>query len=294
MDWFLVNAINALTFGLLLFLLSSGLTVAFGLMGVLSFAHGALYALGAYLGWQIAQAAGFWAALCIAPLAVGVFGIAIERLVLQRVRARGHLPELLATCGIGYVVSEAISLVWGRNVLDAYTPAAWSDAYWSVFGVQIGATRLASVAIALGVLMVLAFVLRATRVGLVLRAALSNPAMVGAMGVALPRVHALVFGASCALAGLAGVLGGNLFVIEPAMAASVTGLAFVIIVIGGLGSLGGALIASLAVAAVQVFSAASTANVAGIDIARLAGAFPYLLMVIVLALRPTGLAGDRE
>jgi branched-chain amino acid transport system permease protein len=160
--------------------------------------------------------------------------------------------------------------------------------------VQIGATRAASVAIALGVLIVLAIVLRATRVGLVLRAALSNPAMVGALGVPLPRVHALVFGASCALAGLAGVLGGNLFVIEPAMAASVTGLAFVIIVIGGLGSLSGALIASLAVAAVQVFSAASTASVAGIDIARLAGALPYLLMVLVLALRPRGLAGDRE
>ena len=294
MDWFLVNAINALTFGLLLFLLSSGLTVAFGLMGVLSFAHGALYALGAYLGWQIAQVAGFWTALCVAPLAVGVFGIAIERLVLQRVRARGHLPELLATCGIGYVISEAITLVWGRNVLDAYTPATWAQTNWSVLGVQIGATRAASVAIALGVLIVLAIVLRATRVGLVLRAALSNPAMVGALGVPLPRVHALVFGASCALAGLAGVLGGNLFVIEPAMAASVTGLAFVIIVIGGLGSLIGALIASLAVAAVQVFSAASTASVAGIDIARLAGALPYLLMVLVLALRPMGLAGDRE
>lgn len=294
MDWFLVNAINALTFGLLLFLLSSGLTVAFGLMGVLSFAHGALYALGAYLGWQIAQVAGFWTALCVAPFAVGVFGVAIERLVLQRVRARGHLPELLATCGIGYVISEAITLVWGRNVLDAYTPAAWVQTNWSVLGVQIGATRAASVAIALGVLIVLAIVLRATRVGLVLRAALSNPAMVGALGVPLPRVHALVFGASCALAGLAGVLGGNLFVIEPAMAASVTGLAFVIIVIGGLGSLSGALIASLAVAAVQVFSAASTASVAGIDIARLAGALPYLLMVLVLALRPMGLAGDRE
>ena len=294
MDWFLVNAINALTFGLLLFLLSSGLTVAFGLMGVLSFAHGALYALGAYLGSQIAQVAGFWTALCVAPFAVGVFGVAIERLVLQRVRARGHLPELLATCGIGYVISEAITLVWGRNVLDAYTPAAWAQTNWSVLGVQIGATRAASVAIALGVLIVLAIVLRATRVGLVLRAALSNPAMVGALGVPLPRVHALVFGASCALAGLAGVLGGNLFVIEPAMAASVTGLAFVIIVIGGLGSLSGALIASLAVAAVQVFSAASTASVAGIDIARLAGALPYLLMVLVLALRPMGLAGDRE
>ena len=294
MDWFLVNAINALTFGLLLFLLSSGLTVAFGLMGVLSFAHGALYALGAYLGWQIAQVAGFWTALCVAPFAVGVFGVAIERLVLQRVRARGHLPELLATCGIGYVISEAITLVWGRNVLDAYTPATWAQTNWSVLGVQIGATRAASVAIALGVLIVLAIVLRATRVGLVLRAALSNPAMVGALGVPLPRVHALVFGASCALAGLAGVLGGNLFVIEPAMAASVTGLAFVIIVIGGLGSLSGALIASLAVAAVQVFSAASTASVAGIDIARLAGALPYLLMVLVLALRPMGLAGDRE
>lgn len=294
MDWFLVNAVNALTLGLLLFLLSSGLTVAFGLMGVLSFAHGALYALGAYLGWQIAQFAGFWSALCVAPLVVGLFGVAIERTILQRVRALGHLPELLATCGIGYVISEAITLVWGRNVLDAYAPAAWAQGTLSLFGVQVGVMRAVSVAIALGVLIALALVIRTTRVGLVLRAALSNPPMVAAMGVDLPRVHGLVFGASCALAGLAGVLGGNLFVIEPSMAASVTGLAFVIIVIGGLGSLSGALVASLAVAAVQVYSAASTANVAGIDIARLAGALPYLLMVLTLAVRPAGLSGERE
>lgn len=294
MDWVLVNGLNALTLGLLLFLLSSGLTLAFGLMGVLSFAHGALYALGAYLGWQIAQSAGFWAALLIAPVLVGALGIALERALLQRVRARGHLPELLTTCGVGYVISEAIALVWGRNVLDAYAPVAWAQTSFDVFGVQMHGLRLASIAIAVAVLIALALLLRVTRMGLVLRAALSNPAMVGALGVRLPRVQALAFGASCALAGLAGVLGGNLFVIEPGMAASVTGLGFVIVVIGGLGSLGGALIASMLVAAVQVFGAASTAVVAGIDVARLAAALPYLAMVLLLAWRPAGLAGERE
>ncbi len=294
MDWFVVNALNALTLGLLLFLLASGLTVAFGLMGVLSFAHGALYALGAYLGWQIAQGLGFWWALLLAPIAVGVLGVAIERFALQRVRPRGHLPELLATCGIGYVLTEAIPLMWGRHVLDPYAPVALADGAVEVFGVQINALRLAAAGIALGVLVALAVLMRATRVGLVLRAALTHAPMVGALGVALPRVHALVFGASCALAGLAGVLGGNLFVIEPGMAVSVTGLGFVIIVIGGLGSLGGAFVAAMLVAALLVFSAASSASIGGVPVARLAAALPYLAMVVVLALRPTGLLGQRE
>lgn len=294
MDGFVGNALNALTLGLLLFLLSSGLTLAFGLMGVLSFAHGALYALGAYLGWQIAASLGFWWALALAPLAVGALGVAIERWALRRVRPRGHLPELLATCGIGYVAAEAIPLIWGRGVLDAYAPAALVQTSVVLFGSPVPTLKLATAGIALTVLGLLAALLRFARTGLVLRAALTHPEMVGALGVSLPRVHAAVFGASCALAGLAGVLGGNLFVIEPDMAHSVVGLSFVIIVIGGLGSLRGALVASMLVGAALVFGVANSVQVAGVPLARFASALPYLGMVLMLALRPAGLLGWRE
>lgn len=301
MDWLVANALHALGAGLLLFLLASGLTIAFGLMGVLSFAHGAFYAAGAYVGWQIAawlrpwlgELAAFVMALAAAPVLVAGLGAAVDRYLLQPLRPRGHLPELLLTCGLSYLAVETFALIWGHGALEPYAPIAWADQALVLGEVRLPLLRLLAISIASTIVAVLAFVMLRTRLGLILRAAIDQPRMIGAMGIALPRVQTWTFAASCGLAALAGVLGGNLGVIEPSMVHSSMALAFVIIIIGGLGSLRGAFLASLIVGGLLVFGAASSWSWAHVAMSRWAGALPYAAMVVVLALRPEGLLGRR-
>lgn len=301
MDWLVANTLHALSAGLLLFLLASGLTVAFGLMGVLSFAHGAFYAAGAYMGWQIAtwvrplsgDLGAFALALLTAPVLVGALGAGLDRWLLRPLRPRGHLPELLMTCGLSYLAAETCAWIWGHGVLEPYAPVAWADQALRLGEVRLPLLRLLAIAIASAVVVALVWVMHRTRLGLVLRAAIDQPRMVAALGIALPCVQTRTFGASCALAALAGVLGGNLGVIEPAMVHSSMGLAFVVIIIGGLGSLRGAFLASMLVGGLLVFGAASSLNLASVAVSRWAGALPYAAMVLVLALRPEGLWGRR-
>ena len=295
MEFFLVQTLNGISYGLLLFMLSSGLTLVFSLMGVLNFAHASFYMLGAYFAYQISIKIGFWPALVLAPALVGAIGMLIERWGLRQVHKHGHVAELLFTFGLAYLIEEAVHLVWGRSAVDYRIPPDLDGPLFTIFTSQYPTYRGFMMLVSIAMLVSIWLALTRTRIGLVIQAALTHPQTVEALGHNVPRVFMLVFGGGTALAGLAGVIGGNAFVTEPGMAASVGPIIFVIVVVGGMGSLAGAFIASLLIGCMQTFAVALDWNlVADIKMSQVAPVLPYLLMVLLLIFRPTGLMGTRE
>lgn len=314
MEFFTISLLNGISYGLLLFMLSSGLTLIFSMMGVLNFAHASFYMLGAYFGYTLTDWLGFWPALVLAPLGVGLLGALFERYGLRRVHKFGHVPELLITFGMSYIILELVQLVWGRSSVDYRVPVALDGPLFTLYGTQFPMYRAFMMGVALAMLAALWLLLTRTRIGLVIQAALTHPEMTEALGHNVPRVFMLVFGGGCALAGLAGVIGGNAFVTEPGMAVSVGGIIFVVVVVGGMGSLGGAFLASLLIGLIQTFvvamdvSVASTLQSAGVlltdktpgyalwklKISQVAPILPYLFLVLMLVFRPKGLLGTRE
>ncbi len=291
---FTLSLLNGISYGLLLFLLSSGLTLIWGLMGVLNFAHAAFYMLGAYLAYSVSGWLGFWPALLLAPLGVGLLGAAFERVGLRRVRRFGHMSELLVTFGLSYILIELVEMVWGRSSVDYRVPPALDGPLFTLFDTQFPLYRAFMMAVTLAVLGALALLVR-TRTGLVVRAALTHPDMAQALGHNVPRVFTWVFGAGCALAGLAGVLGGNAFVTEPGMAQALGGVVFVVVVVGGLGSLKGAFAASLLIGLLQTFAVAlDVPLLPSLKISQLAPVLPYAVMVLTLIVRPNGLMGSAQ
>ncbi len=310
MEAFLQSVVNSLSYGLLLFLLSSGLTLIFSMMGVLNFAHASFYMVGAYLGYQCTKWFGFWPALFIAPLLVGVLGAFIERYGLRRVHKFGHVPELLFTFGLSYIIFEVIQIIWGRSALPFPVPALL-DGTINLAGVTLSKFRLFMMGVAIMMLLAIYLVLTRSRIGLVIQAALTHPDAVESLGHNVPRVLMLVFGGGSALAGLAGVIGGVAFVTEPAMAGAVGSIIFVVTVVGGMGSLGGAFLASLLIGFILTFAVqvdSSIGSLFGLKLAadgfwtailslkmsQVAPVLPYLLLVLILIFRPKGLMGMRE
>jgi branched-chain amino acid transport system permease protein len=339
MEFFTISMLNGLSYGLLLFMLSSGLTLIFSMMGVLNFAHASFYMVGAYVAYTISKFIGFWPALFVAPLIVGAMGATFERFALRRVHKFGHVPELLITFGLSFVILELVQLVWGRTAMEfqppqvlqgpAFTlvnssadglhlvwgaaPAAMcsaADAAVRVVCSPFPATRGFMMLVALMMLLALWLLLTRTRIGLVIQSALTHPEMVEALGHNVPRVFMLVFGAGAALAGLAGVIGGSTFVTEPAMAATVGSVIFVVVVVGGMGSLAGAFLASLLIGVIQTFAiaidysmgdlfarvglGARSGTLMTLSISQIAPILPYLFLVLILIFRPKGLLGTRE
>lgn len=314
LSYLLISLLNGLSYGLLLFMLASGLTLIFSMMGVLNFAHTSFYMLGAYLAYTISGVVGFWPALVLAPLAVFALGAAFERYSLRRVHKFGHVPELLVTFGLSYLILEVVQLLWGRSTVPYGLPTQLQGPLFTLYGTQFPKSRSFIMAVALLMLLAVWLLLTRTRIGLVIQAALKHPEMVEALGHNVPRVFMLVFGGGAALAGLAGVIGGNTYVTEPAMAASVGSIIFVVVVVGGMGSLAGAFLASLLIGIVQTFavaldwSVATGLQAAGIavgeqtfgyellklTISQVAPILPYLFLVLILIFRPRGLLGTRE
>ncbi len=293
MDLIVVPLLNGLSYGLLLFMLSAGLTLIFSLMGVMNFAHASFYMLGAYVAVACTQALGFWAALLAAPLAAGALGLAVERWVLAAVHRHGHVHEMLATFGLSLLMLEGVQLVWGRAPQETRVPTWLQDPIVWGDGLVFPAYRVFMMAAALAMLLGLWAVFTHTRLGLVLRAALTHPQMAQALGHDVPRVMRGVFAGGTALAGLAGAIGGNAYTTEPAMAAALGPLLFVVIVVGGLGSLGGALLASLVIGLLQSLAVAFDRPLGALTLSQLAPLLPYALLVAVLVLRPQGLLGRR-
>jgi branched-chain amino acid transport system permease protein len=314
MEFFVTSLLNGISYGLLLFMLSSGLTLIFSMMGVLNFAHTSFYMLGAYLAYTISGIVGFWPALILAPVLVGLMGALFERHCLRRVHKFGHVPELLVTFGLSYLILEVVQLVWGRSTVPYGLPAQLQGPLFTLYGTNFPKSRSFIMLVALLMLLAVWLLLTRTRIGLVIQAALKHPDMVEALGHNVPRVFMLVFGGGSALAGLAGVIGGNTYVTEPAMAASVGAIIFVVVVVGGMGSLAGAFLASLLIGVLQTFavavdySGASVLNAIGLHVtpetfgfpllsltlSQVAPILPYLFLVLILIFRPKGLLGTRE
>jgi branched-chain amino acid transport system permease protein len=314
MEFYTISILNGLSYGLLLFMLSSGLTLIFSMMGVLNFAHASFYMLGAFFAYSVTRLIGFWPALVIAPLLVGVLGAVFERYCLRRVHKFGHVPELLITFGLSYIVVELVQLVWGRGSVDYRIPAMLGGPLFTLYGTQFPLYRAFMMLVALLMLLSIWLLLTRTRIGLVIQAALTHPQAVEALGHNVPRVFMLVFGGGAALAGLAGVIGGNAFVTEPGMAAAVGSVIFVVVVVGGMGSLAGAFLASLLIGVMQTLAVGIDSSLLGaagtlglhitpdtfgyplwkLRLSQVAPILPYLFMVLILIFRPKGLMGTRE
>lgn len=314
MEFILVTLLNGVSYGLILFMLSAGFTLIFSMMGVLNFAHASFYMMGAYLAYEISSRVGFWPALISAPLLAGVLGAAVERFGLRSVHRFGHVAELLLTFGLSYITVEAVQLVWGRGAVPYLVPDALQGALFKVYNTTFPTYRAFMMLVAVLMLVALLLVLRKTHVGLIIQAALSHPEMLESLGHNVPRVFMVAFAGGCALAGLAGAIGGNAFITEPNMAATVGSIIFVVVVVGGLGSLLGALLASLLIGVVQTFAVSVdhslatllaalgygvTATTPGhavlqISVSEVAPVLPYVLLVLMLVIRPRGLLGRRE
>jgi branched-chain amino acid transport system permease protein len=313
LELIVISTVNGVLFGMLLFLLSSGLTVIFSMMGVLNFAHASFYMLGAFFGFQLTQWLGFWPALIIAPLLVGGVGMAVERYGLRNTHKHGHVAELLLTFGLAFAIEEIVSMIWGKGPMDFRVPALLDFPAFTVFSTNYPAYKIFMLAVSAAIFVALLITLKRTRIGLIVQAALTHPNMVAHLGHNVGRVFMLVFGVGAALAGVAGVIAGPALVTQSDMAMLLGPILFVVIVFGGLGSLPGAFIASLFIGLVQTFAVALNGSLAGafgpldpsfgpsvltdiwnVTISQIAPILPYVLLVLILIVRPMGLMGSRE
>lgn len=314
MSTFIITSLNALSFGLLLFLLSAGLTLIFSMMGVLNFAHASFYMLGAYVAHTFGAKVEFFPALILAPIAMGAIGMLIERFGLRKVHKHGHVAELLFTFGLAQIIEELVHLIWGRAPVSYPMPDVLSGSLFTIMGAPFPAYRAFIMFVAIAVLALLYFTITRTRIGLIIQAALTHPTMAEALGHNVPRIFMSVFGIGVGLAALAGATGAPAAVTEPAMAHAVGSIVFVIIVLGGIGSLAGAFAASILIGFIQTFAVLvdtslyqlinslgneTLSNLMNIElfkitVAQLGPVLPFLVMVAVLVLRPRGMFGKRE
>lgn len=279
------QGLHGLVYGMLLFLVASGLTLVFGMMGILNIAHAAFYMLGAYVAYTTVQATGsFWLSLLVAPIVIGLIGAAVERWLLRRTHAFGHAYELLLTFGLFFMISEGVRWIWGSNPLQVPIPAGLTGSVPFV-GSQYPLYRLFILAASSVICVGMALVLLRTRIGIIIRSAVSDAAMVGALGINTPLVSTAVFAAGSALAAVAGVIAAPFLQADLSMGATILVDTFVVIVIGGFGSLSGALLASLMIGELQSFGI--------MWFAEFALVFQFLLMAVVLVLRPQGLFGEK-
>ena len=319
MEYLVVSVLNGVVYGLLLFMVSAGLTLIFGMMGVLNFAHAWFYMVGAYVGYTLTRTVGFWAGLVAAPVVVGLLGILIERYMLRRVHRHGHAHELLLTFGIAFILEEVIKLFYGDFPVNYAMPDYMRFAAFTLYDTDYPFYRLFMGGVALLMFVVLYLLLTRTRVGIIVRAATHRPNMVEALGHNLPLVFMGVFGVGAGLAGLAGAVAGAFFPTAPEMAVTFGILVFVVVVVGGLGSLQGALVASLMIGLFTSFSvglnwsladllglaglvgldglegwARETGGLLTLQLSTVAASLPFLLMLLILLVRPAGLMGDRQ
>lgn len=274
-----------LSIGTLLFLLAAGLTLVFGMLGVVNFAHGALYMLGAYVGYQVVQWSGsFWLALAFVPLVVGAFGALLERLTLRPLYERAPAYQLLLTFGYILVIEEFIRLVWGVNFKAMNAPAGLSGTT-EFFGTTVTDYRLFIVGFGALVSIVLFAVIERTRIGMVVRAASVNSAMVSCLGIDVGRVRTWVFAAGTMLAALSGVVAGPLLPLKLGMSFSIIIDCFIVVVIGGLGNIRGAIVGALLIGMTRALAQQFAPDWTNL--------LTYALLILTLIVRPEGLFNRR-
>ncbi|MFC2968906.1 branched-chain amino acid ABC transporter permease [Acidimangrovimonas pyrenivorans] len=295
----LEQILNGLQYGVMLFLLAAGLTLIFGIMGVINLAHGSLYMIGAYAGtWVAAETGSFWLGLPAALAVAGLAGVIVEATVVRRLYTRSHLDQVLATFALILMANEAITLMFGRQPVFTPLPAAFSGSVGLLPGLFYPTYRLLIIAAGLIVAGGLYLLINRTRVGMLVRAGATNREMVRALGVDIRRLYTLVFGLGALLAGLAGYMTGPISAVQVGMGERILLPAFVVVVIGGVGSIRGAFVAGISLGVIDTCLRAflpgmlrglmpiSQADALGLGISSMG---IYLLMAVVLLVRPRGL-----
>ena len=293
------QTLNGLQLGVMLFLLAAGLTLVFGIMNLVNLAHGALYMVGAYLATFFFQQTGSYALAVLLGLGGTLLvGVATELVALRTLYERDHLDQVLATFGLILIFNELIAILWGRSAIFSTIPDYLGGRVEIAGGLSYPLYRLVIIGVGLGTALLLWYVVARTRLGMLIRAGASNRAMVAALGINIRLLYTVVFGFGAALAGLAGLLAGPIYSVQPGMGELILIQVFVVIVIGGIGSIRGALAGALIVGMVDTLGraflkpvlatviSAPAADAAG---PALASMLIYLLMAVVLAFRPSGL-----
>ncbi|HKZ06009.1 MAG TPA: branched-chain amino acid ABC transporter permease [Methylomirabilota bacterium] len=277
------QVLNGLAYGFLLFLLSVGLTLIFGMLDVVNLAHGSYYMLGAYAGLTVIAFAGnFWLALLVAPLAVAVVGAAVERSCLRPLYRRGPLDQVLLTFGLIYVFEDVVKGIWGGRIRSIPTPDVFASSV-NLWGAVIPSYRLFVIAFGLAMAVALWLLIERTRLGAIIRAGVFDAEMSAGMGINVSRVFTLVFALGAGLAGLSGVIAGPIQSAYPPMGASILIPALIVVVVGGLGSLKGSLAGSLVIGQAETFGKVWLPGASMVII--------YVVMALILLFRPQGLFG---
>ncbi len=281
---FLIQLLNSAQYGLLLFLLASGLTLIFGIMGVINLAHGSFYMLGAYLAFSLTQYTGSLMLAILAGLPLSIlFGLLLERLFIARLYGRDHLYQVLLTYGLILVLDEARSLIWGNDVHGVPAPASldWSVPLTQTLSYPV--YRLLISVICLVIAGAMYLLIQRTRLGMMIRAGAANREMTEALGIDIGLVHGFVFALGVVLAALSGMIAAPVSSVFPGMGGQILIITFVVVVIGGIGSIKGALVGALLIGVVDTFGK--------VLLPQLAGMMVYLLMAAILLVRPAGLFG---
>jgi branched-chain amino acid transport system permease protein len=303
MEYLLLQMLNGVQLGLLMFLLAAGLTLTFGIMDLVNLAHGSLYMMGAYIAWTlIGWTDSFVLGALLALPATFLLGIVVEAIVMRRLYARDHLEQVLATFGLILFFNELVRVIWGPAGKSITVPSFLNRTVEILPGVPYPAYRFAIIVVGALVAILLAWLVARTRVGMLIRAGASNRRMIGALGVNIELLFTLVFGLGAVFAGLAGLMAAPITSVKIGMGDDILILAFVIIVIGGIGSIKGAFVAAMVVGQIDIvgrafmpdllktFLSASAASSAAPAISQV---LIYIVMAGVLVWRPTGLFGQR-
>jgi branched-chain amino acid transport system permease protein len=279
---FLIQLLNSVQYGLLLFMLAAGLTLIFGIMGVVNLAHGSFYMLGAYLAWSVSSLTGsFTLAIIGGALLSVVFGLALERLLFRHFYDRDHLSQVLLTFGLIYIFEEMRSILWGDDVHGVKIPDILSASIPLTDNLSYPVYRLFMSGVCIALAIGLYLLISKTRLGMKIRAGAFNRDMAESLGVNIKLIHAIVFAMGVALATVAGMIASPVSSVYPNMGSQVLIISFVVVVIGGIGSVRGALIAALLVGLVDTFGK--------VLLPQLAGMLIYMLMAAVLLWKPEGL-----
>ena len=278
---FLIQLLNSVQYGLLLFMLAAGLTLIFGIMGVVNLAHGSFYMLGAYLAWSLSGLLGsLTLAILVGTLLSVVFGLALERLLFRHFYHRDHLDQVLLTFGLIYVFEEMRSILWGDDVHGVAVPAALSASIALTDTLSYPVYRLFMSGLCIVLAIGLYLLISKTRLGMKIRAGAFNHEMTEALGVNVRLIHAVVFALGIGLASIAGMIAAPISSVYPNMGSQVLIMCFVVVVIGGIGSVRGALIAALLVGLVDTFGK--------VLLPQISGMLVYMLMAAVLLYKPEG------
>jgi branched-chain amino acid transport system permease protein len=304
MDYLLIQVLNGVQLGLLMFLLAAGLTLTFGIMDLVNLAHGSLYMMGAYIAWTfITWTDSFVAGALLALPATFALGVVLEVAVVRRLYNRDHLDQVLATFGLILFFNELVRVIWGPAGKSIAVPAFLGHTVQILPGVPYPAYRFALIVVGLAVAVILAWLVARTKLGMLIRAGASNRRMIAALGVNIELLFSLVFGLGAVFAGLAGLMAAPISSVKIGMGDDILIVAFVIIVIGGIGSIKGAFVAAMLVGQIDIigraflpnflkaFMAPASASAAAPAISQV---LIYVVMAAVLVWRPTGLFGQRQ